>query len=66
MSHPFGGQHRVEESEDEADVGALVVKAAEQLLMVGPAAVASVRFSIDGQWFLVKVQMVDGVDGMPQ
>ena len=66
MSHPFGRVHDVDESEDEADVGALVVKAAEQLLMVGPTAVASVRFSIDGQWFLVKVQMIDGLDGVPQ
>lgn len=44
---------------DDADLGAHVARAAEQLALVGPAAVARVRFWVRGQWFECSLRMVD-------
>lgn len=47
---------------DDAGLGALVGKAAEQLRMVGGQAVARCRFSMDGQWFECTLRMIDVVE----
>lgn len=47
---------------DEADLGELVGRAADQLRMVGGQATARVRFSADGQWFECTLRMIDVVE----
>jgi len=51
------------ETEDKGDVGALVIRAAEQLTFAGPGTRASVRFAMDDQWLLVTLQMIDESEG---
>lgn len=47
------------ESEDAGDVGALIIRAADQLAFAGPAARATVLFAVDDQWFRCTLQMTD-------
>lgn len=56
-----GQVHGVREG-DEADLGALVGKAADQLRMVGGQATASVRFCVDGQWFVCTLRLIEVVE----
>ena len=48
------------ESDDERAISNLVLRAADQLAMTGdPGMQATVRFSVDGQWFRCTLQMID-------
>jgi hypothetical protein len=47
---------------DDAELGALVGKAADQLRLVGGRATATVRFCVDDQWFECTLRMIDVVE----
>lgn len=47
---------------DDAELGALVGNAADQLRLVGGRATATVRFSVDDQWFECTLRMIDVVE----
>lgn len=56
---PRISSQRFNEDADEADIGVLVIQAADQLVFAGPKARASVNIAIDGQWFRCTLQMID-------
>ena len=55
---------RLVETDDEGEIGRLVIKAADQLAFVGAGAKAAVRFSIDGQWFRVTLEMITEAEAL--